>query len=273
MSQLCAVSGVVRDRNGVIAGAVISISRAWVAQARNSTYETQTVSDSSGVFSFSVPYASVIKFASNDVSEINGQQITVPSSPSKNLGVYVADAASSVGSKDLSGAGSIPAAASAYVTAREYGNEGGRKTVLTLAALPVTLIKNGTSTGGGGTKVYSFPAGLIIPRGGSSNLTVANALDKSFLASIGSAAAGTDGTLTSTEISFLPSTAATTSAGVGTCKMLGTSTTPTPGNHLDGTATSIDMYLNSCLNANATGAEALTYSGTITILWANGGDS
>ena len=145
--------------------------------------------------------------------------------------------------------------------------------VLTLVNTPVTLVKNGTSTGGGGTAIYNFPQGLITPLPGSSNLTVANALDKSFLASVGSAAAGTDGTLTSTEISFLPSTAATTSSGVGTCKMKATVTTPTPGAPLDGTSTPVVMYLNSCLNADATGAEALTYSGTITIPYLHGGDN
>lgn len=154
--------------------------------------------------------------------------------------------------------------ASSYVSAEVFGDKYSKTYVFTLTALPVTLVKNGTSTGGGGTKIWTFPAGLVLPLGGSSNLTIAAAGDKSFLASVGSAAAGTDGTLTSTEISFLPSTAATTSSGAGTCKMKSTVTIPTPGTPLDGTGTSIPMYLNACLNADATGVEALTFSGTIT---------
>jgi len=153
----------------------------------------------------------------------------------------------------------------ATVTCRQTFIGGLFSLKFTLVDTPVTLVKNGTSTGGGGTLLYTFPVGLVMPTGGSSNLTVANAEDQSFLASVGSVAAGTDGTLTSTEISFLPSTAATTSSGVGTCKMKSTVTTPTPNTPLDGTSSAITVYLNSALNADATGAEALTYSGTIII--------
>lgn len=133
----------------------------------------------------------------------------------------------------------------------------------TLASLLVTLVKNGTSTGGGGTKIFDFIPGLITPFGGSSDLIISAAGDKSFLAGVGSAAADTGGTLTSTEISFLPQTAATTSSGAGTCKMKSTVTTPTPGLHLDGTSTPVGVYLNACLNADATGVEALTFNGSL----------
>lgn len=159
------------------------------------------------------------------------------------------------------------------VSVKEYGDGFQHTTVFTLTATPVTLVLNGTSTGGGGTLLYTFPEGLILPIGGSSNLTVANALDKSFLAAVGSAAADTGGSLTSTEITFLPSTAATTSSGAGTCKMKSTVTIPTPSTPLDGTSSAIVMYLNSALNADATGATALTYSGTITIRWNFLGDN
>lgn len=144
---------------------------------------------------------------------------------------------------------------------------------LTLASCPVTLVKNGTSTGGGGTKIWDFEEGLILPIGGSTDLTVANALDKSFVASLGTAAADTGGSLTSTEADFAPSTASTTSSGVGTCKMKTTVSVPVPGTPMDGTATAIDMYLNAALNANATGAESLTYSGTITYTYIHLGDN
>lgn len=143
----------------------------------------------------------------------------------------------------------------------------------TLTAAAVTLVLNGTSTAGGGTSIFTFNAGGVCPAGGSSNLTVANAGDASFLASVGSAAAGTDGTLTSTEISFLPQTAATTSSGAGTCKMKSTSTTPTPGARLAGESTPVQIYLNSCLNADGTGKTALTYSGTLRVVGIFDGDN
>lgn len=277
----------VRRRGGnVVAGAAVKIARCRVAGARDTAYETTAVSDSSGVVSFSLPWGAVVRFQSNDVPEITGIEHTVPSLVEHFLGVFFAEQATNAdvvtqlasgrdnaATNSTMGCGSIPSAVAAYVTVQESFNGVSHKSVFTFAALPVTLVKNGTSTGGGGTKFYDFPEGLILPRGGSSNLTIAAAGDKSFLAAVGSSAADTGGTLSSAEISFLPSTAATTTSGAGTCKMKSTSTTPTPGSPLDGTATAIDAYLNACLNADATGVEALTFSGTVTLIWENLGDS
>jgi len=143
------------------------------------------------------------------------------------------------------------------------------KTTLTLTDLEVTLTLNGTSTGGGGVKIYDFPAGYIKVLGVTSNLTVANAGgDGSFLASLGSAVADTGGTLATTEANVCASTAATVSSGVGTCKMKGDTVSA-----LDGTSTAIDLYLNAALNADGTDKEVLEFSGTITIHWLNLGDN
>lgn len=135
----------------------------------------------------------------------------------------------------------------------------------TLSDLLVTLVKATTVSGGGGTKIFEFVPGLVNPTGGTSNLTLTAAGDKSFLAGVGSAAAGTDGSLTSTEISLLPQTAATTTSGAGTCKMKSTLTIPTPGLHLDGTTTPVSIYLNAALNADATDVEPVYFSGTMRI--------
>lgn len=269
MAILCTVSGIVKDANGASAsGAVVSIERAHLAGVRDTNYETRTTAGSDGSFSFSVPQGARLRFASSDVSGINGWNYTVPQTVAHNIGVFRADYGSEVTTRTDTG---TPAAVSAGVSVEE--RPGAHQTIITLTSFLVTLVKNGTSTGGGGTLLYTFPVGLILPKGGSSNLTVAAAGDKSFLASVGSAAAGTDGTLTSTEISFLPSTAATTSSGAGTCKMKSTSTTPTPGSPLDGSSTAIPVYLNACLNGDATGVEALRFSGTITINWEHLGDN
>jgi hypothetical protein len=258
MAILCTVSGLVRGPNGeALSGAVIRIDRAIVAGTRSTTYETRTTTDSTGAFSYSVPQGSIIRFASTDISSLQEKRITVPNNVSLNLGVFKADFASEVNARQAVG---TPAAASTGLLVSETPGQ----IVFTLNRFLVTLAKNGTSTGGGGTLMYTFPAGLVLPQGGSSNLTVANAGDASFLASVGTAAAGTDGTLTSTEITFLPSTAATTSSGAGTCKMKSTVTIPTPSTPLDGSSTPVPMYLNACLNADATGKEALYFSGTIT---------
>ncbi len=267
MAILCTVSGLVKDGyGGVAANAVVAIERATVEGARSTTYETRTTTDSAGVFSFSVPQGSTIRLASADISNMQGQIVRVPNKVAFNLGVYRADFANEIAARQAVG---TPAAQSTGLSIQYLPGQ----IVITLARFLVTLVKNGTSTGGGGTLMYTFPQGLVLPLGGSSNLTVANALDKSFLASVGTAAAGTDGTLTSTEITFLPSTAATTSSGAGTCKMKSTVTIPTPGTPLDGATTAIPMYLNACLNADATGAEALYFSGTITYNYQHLGDN
>lgn len=273
MAILCTVSGLILDPQGSpCGGAVVNIDRAIVSGSRDTSYETQATSDSTGAFSFLVPQGARIRFQSYDVSRINGFTITVPNTVAFGLGNYMADTASEMGERALLGTGAVPSAVAPYVVARETGNVC-RQIILTLTACPLTLTKNGTSTGGGGVKIYTFPVGLIQPVGGTTNLAIAAAGDKSFLASVGSAAADTGGTLSSTEISFLPSTAATTSSGVGTCKMKSTSTTPTPGGVLDGTSTAVDVYLNACLNADATGVEALTFTGTITLTVINHGDN
>jgi hypothetical protein len=273
MSQLCVISGVVVDPNGApVAGADIRIDRAIVNNSRSTTYETSTVSGSDGSFSFSVPQRSRVRFQSYGVADIDGWTVTVPNTVAKGLGNFRSNTASQIGSRSVQGVGSVPAAASPHVSARILGDVA-RQLILTLVKLPVTLVKNGTSSGGGGTNIFTFAEGLILPKGGSSNLTVANALDKSFLASVGSAAAGTDGSLTSTEANMLPQTAATTTSGAGTCKMKSTVSVPVPGTPLDGTSSPIAMYLNACLNADATGGEALTFSGTITINFEPLGDN
>lgn len=165
------------------------------------------------------------------------------------------------------------AVGSAEVTQVTYSRGYSFTTILTLDEFPVTLVKDGTTSGGGGSLLYTFPVGMVLPVGGSSNLTIAASGDKSFLASIGSAAADTGGTLTSTEITFLPSTAATTTSGAGTCKMKATVLAPVPGVWLDGTSTAAKMYLNACLNADATGVEDLLFSGTVVYRWEYGGDN
>jgi hypothetical protein len=160
MSQLCVISGIVTDPNGVpVAGADIKIDRAVVDNARSATYETSTVSGSDGSFSFSVPQGARIRFQSYGVSEINGWNTVVPNAVAKGLGNFRSNTASQFGSRSVQGVGSVPSAAAPYVSARLIGDVA-RQLILTLSKLPVTLVKNGTSTGGGGTKIFSFAEGF-----------------------------------------------------------------------------------------------------------------
>lgn len=173
--------------------------------------------------------------------------------------------------KSSSGVGAV---AGSGVSVKEYGDGVAKKTVFTFTNFQITLTKNGTTSGGAGVKIYDFPEGLILPKGGSSNLVVTNAGgDGSFVMSLGTAAAGTDGTLTSTEADLAPSTAATVSSNTGTCKMKTTSSSPAAGSPLDGSGTAKDMYFNAALNADATGKETLVVNGTLEYNWEHLGDN
>lgn len=264
----CIMSGYVTGPNGeMVAGAIIDLERVWVNGSRDTAYEGQVVSDSSGVFQKTLPQGSRVRFSSSAVSSIHGWEKDIPRAVAINLGNFRADTASEAFALDGAGVGTIPAGV------RVSASPGSRKMVFTFASFLVTLVKNGTSTGGGGTLFYTFPAGLVLPILGSSELTVAADGDASFLASVGTAAADTGGSLATTEANILPSTAATTSSGVGTCKMKSTVTVPTPGAPIDGTTTPVGLYLNAALNADATGIEPLLFSGTVTVIVAEGGDN
>lgn len=141
-------------------------------------------------------------------------------------------------------------------------------TVLSLPGVAVTMTKNGTTSGGGGVKIYDLPEGYTKVLGVTSNLTVAGVGSKSNVAALGTVAAATDGTLTSTEANICASTTAATTSGAGTLKFKGDTVSA-----IDGTSTASDIYLNAALNADATGSETLTFTGTITLVWLYLGDN
>lgn len=152
-----------------------------------------------------------------------------------------------------------------------------QKTTLTLAAQPVTItFEVGDDSGHGALKLYDFPAGRILVLGVVADLSV-NVHASANIADTGSGdlALGTtgtaDGTLNSTDVDLLPSTAITDPmvAGVGTAKgALAASA------QFDGTTTAKDLYLNLAFDAGdvtTADGEALV-SGTIVVTWINLGD-
>lgn len=296
--QTFIVTGTLKNAAGTaLASANVDVIRLQSnAVAASLVDSTQTTADkfsgstnSSGVFSITVTHAlaatcpltyrvnfpdkryAIVNFGVNDGGRTFnlGTVLTDPVPPlASDINI------TSLVTKNMRESGAAIGAPNGATVSGEVAVNGAFRTLtITLAATPVTLTLNGTSTAGGGTKIWDFEEGLILPIGATSNLTVANALDKSFLASLGSVVADTGGTLATTEANFAPSTAATTSSGAGTCKMKSTVTVPTPGAPLDGTATAVDLYLNSCLNADGTGATALTYTGTITLVYVCLGDN
>ena len=165
------------------------------------------------------------------------------------------------------------AAAGTGVTAQHYAGAV-QKTVITLAGTSIATTDNGANGAQGGVKVYDFPEGSVVILGVTHNIALAKvgagiAATATVLSSLGSAlVTQNEATLTSTEADIVASNSTVLVAGAGTSKSRSSSVV-----FLDGTTTAKDIYLN--LNVDAVGStatDAITATGTITVLWANAGD-
>ncbi len=152
----------------------------------------------------------------------------------------------------------------------------------TLAAARMTVTDAGGSGASGSLKLFSFSQGGVVPLGcrqdytafaeGAALTTAAG--DAAFVMGLGSVAANAgDGVLTATEVDFGAVTATITlSGGTGTgTKFSGAGLNSQAA--LDGTTTSVDLYLNWCgtaltIDANST----IDVTGTITVIGALLGD-
>jgi hypothetical protein len=153
------------------------------------------------------------------------------------------------------------------------------QTTFTVSELSVTMTDADTNGCHGSQKIYDFPAGVIQVLGCTTNLTIARVgsaidADAAVVGSVGTATVGTDNaTLTTTEADICPSTAATLTTGEGTMAGVSSAATMAAG-VWDGTSTAKDAYLNFAVPGDdASGDDALTVSGTITLTWVNHGDN
>jgi hypothetical protein len=176
-------------------------------------------------------------------------------------------------------AGSVPDAVSSTVVATEYGDASFHKTVLTCTALPLSIADDAGVAQYGGVQVYTFPKGAICSFGASilGNLTlgVTGTIIAAFTGvnALGTITASTGATLTSTEATWLQSTAnATAAAKVAAIKSISAATalTESPGRVVDGTSTAAAMFLNFAIADDASHTAGTgTFTGTITISWTN----
>ena len=153
---------------------------------------------------------------------------------------------------------------------------GVHKPVITLTAFPVT-VANTTGISFGGAKYYDFPAGGIMHLGATANFTAINWAGQDIAAAgSGDFSLGTtitaDGTLATTEVNLLPSSAmldpfvASVGTGVGVSTAVA---------FADGTTTAVDANLNVIIDDAdvADGAsDVVLFTGTITHYWINLGD-
>lgn len=152
-----------------------------------------------------------------------------------------------------------------------------QKTViaLTAASVPVTDSTGGSNTGGGGLKIYDFPEGNLFVLGATMSLSVTAGAGgitdtAQMVAALGTAAAGTDGTLSSTEADIIPSSAATLTGGANAAVTGKSTATPV----FDGTATAKDLYLNFAVPdaGMGSGDDTVSVTGTVVVHWVNLGD-
>lgn len=187
-----------------------------------------------------------------------------------------------IGVKDVDnntqGNGSVPAAVATYVTATEKGDGVFHQTVLTLAALPVTMRD---TEQGGGAQIYAFPAGRICRLGAIGSIAVtttsilADTLNTGVTCNWGvGSTTQASATVATTEQDFVNVTAFTASATINVAGATANGVGAGVLASLDGTSTPVAAFLNLAvaLNTDIDANASVTVSGTVTITWANCGD-
>lgn len=174
------------------------------------------------------------------------------------------------------------------VTASESGFGNFRQTLLTLAAVPLTITD---ALAYAGIKLYDFPAGrlriidCLTSLAFTTTSTIASTLNSGVTCSYGiGSVVASNATLATTMMNMMPGSGesvktftSSTTINVASATVTGVLAAVAAAQHgaiLDGTSTPVDLYLNVAvptdtdIDADAT----ITISGTVLITWINGGD-
>lgn len=163
----------------------------------------------------------------------------------------------------------------ATITATEYGDPFTHKTVLTLAALPLTLAES-DGANGAGVKVYDFPLGSITILAAFASLSCivtsirANTLNTSKVINIGvGTVTQANATLATTEQDILTVGNHTTNALIDVASTAQTLIRTAAPVTFNGTATAIDAFFNVgvAVDDDIDDPATTTYTGTITLTW------
>jgi hypothetical protein len=168
------------------------------------------------------------------------------------------------------------AVAGSGVVAREFISGPNRLTRLTLTGRTVTMTDEAGVVAYGGTKLYDFPTGAIRITGVGVSLTVTKSgagINDDFDGDwgIGTATAGNNNALATTEQDIVATTATTQAvAGVTSIAFPASSATVVS---FDGTGTAKDLFLNFLIDdVDQDGGGTLSVTGTIDITWQYLGD-
>ena len=138
---------------------------------------------------------------------------------------------------------------------------------LTLTNAAVAMTDHTTSGSSGGLKLYDFAIGGVLVLAATATMTVAEVggvgASATLLCALGSATAGADATLTSTEANIIPSTSVSLTSSAGTFTGMSTGAA-----YLDGHTSAAALYLNMAVSdADSTDSsnDTVTCNGTVDV--------
>jgi hypothetical protein len=152
------------------------------------------------------------------------------------------------------------------------------KTVLTLAATPISIADDNGVAQYGGVKIYDFPEGAINILGANLDLSITLGVTGTIIntwaggVALGSVTASTGASLTSTEADILAEkTVSAATLKVATVKGVSIAAAVTP--FVNGTGTPLDCFLNLFVTDDASHTVGTgTITGTVTLFWNYLGD-
>lgn len=136
----------------------------------------------------------------------------------------------------------------------------------------LSLARTTTTNVYGGVKLFDFPIGGVFVVGAVAKITTAGdgtniAATAPLVWSLGTATAGNDATLTSTEANIIPSTVGTLAASAGTFKNTTLATAAAFAGFSSATACYLNCAGDNAANASATAAGTVTVNGTVDITY------
>lgn len=176
----------------------------------------------------------------------------------------------------------IPNAIKAYTTVTNQGDNISQRTILDFVDLPISFADDAGQAQYGGVQIMTFPEGLIFTKGaiisGDLTLGVTGTFIDAFTGvnALGSVVASTGATLTSTEATYLQSTAnATAAAKVAAIDSfsIATALTETSSRIVNGTTTPAPVFLNFAIADDASHTAGTgKFTGRVIISWEKIGD-
>lgn len=158
---------------------------------------------------------------------------------------------------------------------KEHGSGPVRCTEFTFTNMTVTMTDEAGVVLYGGQQLYDFPAGVIKFLGAVADLDITGTGNVTATfdgdVGVGTTTAGNNNALATTEQNVIPTTS--TPQAVASVTTANAFSTATEDASVDGTSTSVDLFLNFLVDdADHNGGGITVTSGTLKVYWINMGD-